>query len=613
MIGFRQKLSLGLGGLLAILVLVGVQSIRHLSLLGESVDVILRENYRSVIACQQMKEALERMDSALLFILLGETAKGEAIVAANRAAFREALEVEMATITLPGEGEKAGEVRDAFAGFEKAMGAVMDSTAPPALRRAAYFDRALPLFERIKGGADEILRMNQGNMSDANDRARRKAATARRQMLVLLLAGIVLSAALLLLTGRWVLRPIQRLTRSAEEIRRGHLDLVLPSGPRDEIGTLSEAFNAMAASLRELRRTDQARLVRIRRATQEAFDSLPDAVAVLDPDGRVEVSTGPAATVFGLGAGAALSDSTVEGLASMFRRALEDGRPAGPGDPPDIQRFVSGEERYFRPRAVPILGRDRVVDGVVLFFRDVTQSRQQDEIKRGVIRTVSHQLRTPLTSIRMAVHLLLDEKIGALNEKQAELLLTAREESDRLNGILSDLLDISRMGSPNAALDLTAAPARSVVLDAVEPFRRGAQDQGVGLVMEFEDKLPDVLVEPSRIGHVFGNLVSNALKHSAPGGRIVVRAVAEDAFVRFSVSDTGPGIPEACLSRVFEPFYRVPGDERTAGAGLGLAIAKEIVEAHGGAIGVDSRPGSGARFSFTLHRADLERGTEARS
>jgi two-component system, NtrC family, sensor histidine kinase KinB len=612
MIGLRQKLSLGLGGLLAILVIVGVQSIRHFSTLGESVDIILRENYRSVIACQQMKEALERMDSALLFILLGEAEKGEAIVAANRAAFRAALAVEMATITLPGEGEKAGEVRDAFAGFEAAMGAVMDAAAPAPARREAYFDRALPLFERIKGGADEILRMNQRSMSDANDRARHKAATGRRQMVVLLLAETALAAALLLLTGRWILRPIKRLTRSAEEIRRGHLDLVVPAGARDEIGTLSEAFNAMAASLRELRRTGQARLVRIRKATQEAFDSLPDAVAVLDPEGRVEVSTGLAASAFGLGFGAALSDSRIEGLDGLFRQALEDGRPASPGDAADIQMFVSGEERYFRPKAVPILGRDRAVDGVVLFFRDVTQSRQQDEIKRGVIRMVSHQLRTPLTSIRMAIHLLLEEKVGPLNEKQAELMSTAREESDRLNGILSDLLDISRMGSPNAALDLRAVPARSVVLEAVESLRRAAQDRGVALVTEFEAALPDVLVDASRIGHVFGNLVSNALKHTAPGGRIVLRAGAEDAFVRFYVSDTGTGIPEAYLSRVFEPFFRVPGGERETGAGLGLAIVKEIVEAHGGTIGVESRPDSGAAFSFTLLRADRGVGSEAR-
>ncbi len=180
--------------------------------------------------------------------------------------------------------------------------------------------------------------------------------------------------------------------------------------------------------------------------------------------------------------------------------------------------FVGGEERYFRPKAVPILDRERLANGALLFLSDVTLLRQQDEIKKGVIRMVSHQLRTPLTSIRMAIHLLLEEKVGPLNEKQAELLLTAKEDSDRLHGILNDLLDISRMGSGNAILEFRTASARTVVMDAIEPFRRAAQDQGVELKTELKENLPDVLVDVTRIGHVFGNLISNALKYHSSRG-----------------------------------------------------------------------------------------------
>jgi signal transduction histidine kinase len=613
MLGLRQKMSLGFGGMLAILVIIGVQSVRHISSLGVSIDVILRENYRSVIACQRMKEALERMDSGLLFILLGEEAKGDALIAANKASFREALQVELDTITLPGEGEKASRVRDSFGRFESALADVVDSSLPAAARRGAYFDRVLPLFERIKEGADEILKMNQQSMSDANNRARRDAASARKQMLALLLAGTVLASVFLLLTGRWILRPIQRLTVSAEEIRRGNLDLVVATGSRDEIGRLSEAFNTMAASLREFRRTDEARLIRIRRATQEAFDSLPDAVAVIDPEGKVEVATESARTVFGLKPGIRVSDSPFEALAGLFRTALTEGRIATPGIRGELQVFVGGEERYFRPKAVPILNRERLADGVVLFLSDVTQLRQQDEIKKGVIRMVSHQLRTPLTSIRMAIHLLLEEKVGPLAEKQAELLVTAKEDSDRLHGILSDLLDISRIGSGKAMLEFRTAPPRTVIRDAIEPFRRAAQDQGVELISELKDDLPDVWVDMTRIGHVFGNLISNALKYTPPGGRIAIGAAAEEAIVRISVSDTGAGIPEESLSRVFEPFFRVPGRGKEIGAGLGLAIVKEIVEAHGGTVGAESRSGAGATFTFTLRRAEGRPGGEMRS
>ena len=462
----------------------------------------------------------------------------------------------------------------------------------------------LPLFERIKNGADEILQMNQRNMSDANDQARRSAAAARKQMFVLLLAGMVLASAFLLLTGRWILRPIQRLIGSAEEIRRGNLDLVVATGSRDEIGRLSEAFNAMAASLREFRRTDQARLLRIQKATQEAFDSLPDAVAVVRSrgEGRGRHGVGPDR----------LRAETGRGRARLAVRL--DGRPFPPGAPERPRRRVGrrpghpairpGRGEILSSRSGPHPGRRAADDGVILVLKDVTQLRQQDEIKKSVIRTVSHQLNTPLTSVRMAIHLLLEEKVGALTEKQTELLLTAREDSERLHGILDGLLDISRLESGKVQMDYRALPPSSIVTQALEPFRRAAQDRGISLREDIEDGLPDVWVDPTRIGHVFGNLLSNALKHTPPGGRITVTAEPGEAWVRFRVSDTGEGIPAPFLSRIFEPFFRVPGRKNETGAGLGLAIVKEIVEAHGGSVGVESREGEGSSFSFTLRRAD---------
>ena len=291
-------------------------------------------------------------------------------------------------------------------------------------------------------------------------------------------------------------------------------------------------------------------------------------------------------------------------MADLCREALQEGRAASLEGQRSIQQFVRGEERYYRPEAVPILDNERLTTGVILVLKDVTQLRQQDEIKRGVVRTVSHQLNTPLTSVRMAIHLLLGEKIGALNEKQAELLMSAREDSDRLHDILDSLLDLSRFESGKAQMEFRALSPRSIVMDAVESFRRTAQDRGVALHADVPGDLPDVWVDTTRIGHVFSNLLSNALKHTSPGGRIALTADADDAWVRFHVSDTGEGIPAAFLSRVFEPFFRVPGRQNETGAGLGLAIVKEIVEAHGGTVGVESSEGKGSSFTFTLRRAD---------
>ena len=180
MLGLRQKISLGFGALLVIIIVIGTQSILHLSRLGASIDVILRENYRSVIACQQMKEALERIDSGILFVLLGHAREGDELIRDNQAAFEKSLQVELSNITLPAEGEKAARLRDLFRQYQARLAGVVDPDRPVDLRNQAYFTELLPLFGQIKNQADDILQLNQQNMSDANDRARRSAASARR-------------------------------------------------------------------------------------------------------------------------------------------------------------------------------------------------------------------------------------------------------------------------------------------------------------------------------------------------------------------------------------------------------------------------------------------------
>lgn len=606
MLGIRQKLSLGFAGLLAIILVIGVQSIFKITRLGESIDVILRENYRSVIACQDMKESLERVDSGLLFVLLGYTQEGERLIDKNLLAFDRSLGVELTNITVPGEADSVAALERLYGRYKAALGEVHASSVPLERRRDAYFGTLLPLFYRMKGTAEGILQMNQKNMSDMNDRARAGAASARRRMYALLLAGGGVALAFVYFTGRWILHPINQLIRSADEIGRGNLDLVVQSGSRDEIGHLSEAFNDMAASLREFRRSGQVRLTRIQGATQHAFDSLPEAIAVIDLEGTVEVATESARTNFGLKPSVKVRDVPFDWLTDLYNEAAREGRTAPqPSAEKIVQLFVLGEERYFRPQAVPILDNERQPTGVILVLQDVTQLRQQDEMKRGVISTVSHQLKTPLTSIRMAIHLLLEERVGSLTEKQVELLLAAREDSDRLHSILNGLLDIGRIESGRVQMDFRPVSPQSMVLEAVEPFHRAAQDQGVTLVTNVPADAPEVWADETRIGHVFANLLSNALKYTPAGGAITLSAATEEKSVAFSISDTGKGIPEMHLARIFEPFFRVPDQGAGTGAGLGLAIAKEIVEAHGGTVGVESREGQGSTFIFTLRRSDV--------
>ncbi|MEI8183240.1 MAG: HAMP domain-containing protein, partial [Desulfomonile sp.] len=448
MLGIRQKLSLGFGVLLAIIMILGLQSVTLFTELGGSIDSILRENYRSVIACQEMKEALERVDSGILFTLLGYEGEGIELIRKNERLFENALEVELNNITLPGEGEKAAYLQELFRQYTTALTVAKNLTLADEVRRETYFVKILPLFQQMKTTADDILQMNQQNMSDANQQARQTAAAARKRMAMLLMVGAVVAIGFMFFIGKWILRPIARLIASANEIQSGNLDLVVHADSKDEIGTLSEAFNSMAGSLRELRRTDSARLIRIQRSTEHAFRFLPDAIAIVDADGNIEVASAVALDAFDFRPNEKITSLPFQRVVDLFHEAVRTGRVAQPSNGQTlIQRFVKGKERYFRPLAVPILDVERQPTGVIIILSDVTQERHQDEMKRGVISTVAHQLRTPLTSVRMALHLLLEEKVGPLTEKQEELLIAAREDSERLYTILEQLLNISRIES----------------------------------------------------------------------------------------------------------------------------------------------------------------------
>ena len=238
--------------------------------------------------------------------------------------------------------------------------------------------------------------------------------------------------------------------------------------------------------------------------------------------------------------------------------------------------------------------------GCSIVIRDVTRSYEQNELKKGVVATLSHQLKTPLTSLRMSIHLLLDEKIGVINEKQTELLIAARDDSERLSDILDNLLDISRIESGKDSLEFQKIRPSALARDSVEPFLVEAKDKGIHVKFAISGDLPEVNADPARIDHVFSNLMSNSLRFTNPGGSITISAEPVSGAVKFTIKDTGKGIPKQYQDRIFEQFFRIPGQEKNSGAGLGLAIVKEIIEAHDGNVGVESDAGQGAAFWFTL-------------
>lgn len=603
-LNLRAKLAVAFGGLLVIVVVIAAGGIVWSSRLGESIQVILSENFRSVLAAQDMKESLERMDSGALFSLTGDPAQGRALIEEYGPRFRQTLDVELSNLTLPGERERAERIAVVYELYEAAIAEVLDTTRPVDERRESYYGRVLPRFQEIKRLADEILDMNQDNMAEASVRARYLASTARQQMVLALLAGTLLAVFCVAFLARSILRPLARLTASARQIEQGHYDLVVEPTTRDEVGELAEAFNAMARRLRALRRSDQARLAMAQRVSQLTINSLPDGVIVLDPALEVELANREAREVLGVAAGEPLPASHREWIGPLVEEASRLGGVETRGSyDRAVQLFVGGRERFFLPQAVAIRDAELGVMGVTVILVDVTELRRLDAMKSNLVSTVSHELMTPLTSLSMALHILLGERVGALEPKQVELLTTAREDADRLRGILEGLLDVSRLEAGATDLELVPIVVGEIVAEAADPLRPAFRDKGVELATELGHEGLVVRADKARAALLLGNLLTNALKHTPPGGSVTVSARSfAEGRAEISVRDTGTGIPAEYRERIFDRFFRTPG-ETSRGAGLGLAIAREIAEAHGGRLWLDPERGPGATFRVELQQA----------
>jgi len=226
-----------------------------------------------------------------------------------------------------------------------------------------------------------------------------------------------------------------------------------------------------------------------------------------------------------------------------------------------------------------------------------------DELRKDLVATVAHEFRTPLTSLRMAIHLTADEVVGPLTEKQAELMAAARQDCERLQGIVDDLLDLSRIQSGRMALKLERLDAAAMLQGAAAAVRSAAEADGLVLSVAEVDPPLEVRADSERAQLVLTNLLANAVRHTPRGGLVEARARRDGEAVRFEVRDTGEGIAREHQERIFDKFYRVPG-ARGGGVGLGLYISREIVQAHGGAMGVESEPGKGSTFWFTLPVAE---------
>ena len=421
----------------------------------------------------------------------------------------------------------------------------------------------------------------------------------------LLFAGALIAAGTLLaffLANR-IVEPLRQLTASTARMAGGDLNAKVAVTSRDEVGVLAVEYNRMAERIRQLRSSDMGKLLVAQQTIAAAIDSLYDPVIVTDGEGCVTKLNPAAEEIFGSEkentgkhVGEVARDIRIAGAVA---EALASQRPvAGEGMSSVLPLAVDGSERAFRLRTTPMRENGHHLLGAVTILEDITHLREIDRLKSEFIATASHELRTPLTSVQMGVHLLLEGALGELTDQQNEVLQACRQDCERLDKLMRDLLDLSRIEAGESQPQLVAISARDLLATAIDELRPQVEAKGLELKVAVSADLPRVSVDRMQIERVISNLVSNALRHTK-NGEIKIGAEQRDNQVAISIADTGSGIPTEYLPQIFDKFAQVP-DAPAGGAGLGLTISQSIVKAHGGQISVQSQVGRGSTFTFTL-------------
>ena len=614
----RTKLLLGYLIFVTALIVLGGWSAWHLLEMGGVSRNIIANNYDSVVAAQGMRESLDRQGSAVLYALLGRREPALTRLTEERKRFDAHFQRATNNITEPAEGEIIESIRrdrdayyqqvDAFLAQMKASrrGASTSLPAPgmDAFDPGGNFIRLEALLHQLQTDCANLIQVNQRAMVAKSEAA---AGVARRWFVTTMaIAGslVVAGIGLAVLLANRIVQPLRELTGTMARVAAGDLEAKAPVNSRDEVGILAAGFNSMAERIRQLRRSDLGKLFVAQQTTEAAIDSLYDPVIVTDADGKVTKLNPAAEEIFGpepKSVGRHVREIAHDSrIAMAVSETLSSQQPvAGEGAASVLPIVVDGSEHAFRLRTTPMWDDEGRLLGAVTLLEDITHLREIDRVKSEFIATASHELRTPLTSVQMSVHLLLEEVAGALTERQHEVLEACREDCHRLEKLMRDLLDLSKIEAGEATPHLVAVSAGDLIATAGESFRTQVESKGIALRIAVAPDLPSVLADRAQIECVISNLVGNAIRHTDPGGEIRMSAIRREGQVAVSVADTGHGIAPEYLPTLFDKFVRVP-NAPSGGAGLGLAISKSIVEAHGGQIVVQSRVGHGTTFTFTL-------------
>ncbi|HMH32312.1 MAG TPA: ATP-binding protein [Puia sp.] len=557
----KTKLSIGLIFLFSVILAFGILGIVNINNLSRDADLVLKNNHESLVYCNSMLKALENI----------RTQKDAIQV------FEDNLSKQEGNITEIGEKEATTELRRNFSELKADPN---DPSNYPEIRQSII----------------QIQELNEMAILRKSAAVQKTAENAKLWLTIIFTILTLASFTFIFNLPGVISKPISSLSEGITEISLRNYKKRIYLKQEDEFGELADAFNRMAGKLDEYESSNLAKVKFEKSRIETIINQMHDGILGLDDKNNILFLNAVAENLLGL------KEKEINGkyapdiaLKNDLMRTLLTDAP----DKKELKIYADQKESYFTKDILEVTNEKQVI-GKVIVLKNITPFHELNEAKTNFIATVSHELKTPISSIKMSARLLDDERVGALSKEQKELLDSILDDADRLLKITGELLNLAQVETGNIQLKLQSTLPNEIIDQAVQAVQFQAQQKNISLVINVDKSIPMIYADAEKSAWVLINFLTNAIKFTAQGDKISVSVTTNDEDVEFTVTDHGKGIEEKYLMKIFDRYYKVPGSMEQSGTGLGLAISREFIEAQGGRIWVKSKMGEGSEFGFSL-------------
>lgn len=565
----KTKLILGIGALFVLIVVLALLSGLYINKLSADTKNIVADNHASISYCREMLLALDSMT-----------------ITKDPQKFLNYLQKQKQNITETGELEATQKIEKDFTFLQS--------------------DTANKDYYRIlRKDLIDIIQLNMDAIRHKGKTAENTADTAISWITIAGTLCFLIAFILLFNLPATIANPIRDLTNSIKNIAAQNYKERVHVASTDEFGDMATAFNTMAEKLEEYNNSNMARIMIEKQRIETLINNMHEPVIGLDAERNIIFINSEALHIAGLQStdviGKPVQDIAVQN--DLIRLLIKDLFGEKPSKEP-IRIYANEKESYFQKDNIPIKIKltgetEEEYIGDVIILQNITLYKELDFAKTNFIATVSHELKTPISSIKMSAQLLENPQVGALNTEQKELIQGINEDITRLLKIIGELLNATQLESGIIELKPQSCRPDEIIAQAISANKINAEVKHITLQTTIPDNLPNVYVDKDKTTWVMNNLISNAIRHSYEDTIVNISAQEIPGFIKFSVKDTGQGIAPQFLDKIFDRYFRVPGTKKE-GTGLGLAISKQFIEAQGGKIEVHSELGTGSEFEVLI-------------